>query len=415
MVPWIVADYVNPHTIDKATPVLLLRSARHGGLAVTRSLGRMGVPVYAIDNDRRMPAFTSRYCREAFIWDIDRSPAERSIEYLGGIRRKLGCCAVLIPMADTGALFIAAYADVLGQWFTFNHQSFDLVHALYSKKRMFELAASVGISTPKTFFPTSKHEVFEFAGRVRFPIILKAIENHAHQSTTIVHDKCELLAAYDSFEQESSKSNVLLQEYIPGADDNTWMFNGYFDEQSECLFGLTGKKIRQNPPYAGIASLGVCVHNSVLADTTKRFMKAIGYQGILDIGFRYDARDGLYKVFDVNPRIGCTFRLFVSDTGMDVARAAYLNLTDQPVNPGSGLSGRKWVVEDLDAVSSFRYCRDGQLTVAEWFKSFRGLREFAFFAADDLHPLLAMVLNDIRESFHRITRLRFFRFLRRPD
>ena len=33
----------------------------------------------------------------------------------------------------------------------------------------------------------------------------------------------------------------------------------------------------------------------------------------------------------MNPRIGCTFRLFAATNGMDVARALYLDLTGQPV------------------------------------------------------------------------------------
>src|SRR2546425_3495393 len=39
--------------------------------------------------------------------------------------------------------------------------------------------------------------------------------------------------------------NLMLQEYIPGGEDSVWMFNGYFNEHSECLFGITGKKLRQ--------------------------------------------------------------------------------------------------------------------------------------------------------------------------
>jgi predicted ATP-grasp superfamily ATP-dependent carboligase len=63
------------------------------------------------------------------------------------------------------------------------------------------------------------------------------------------------------------------------------------------------------------------------------------------------------------------------------------------------LPGRKWTVEDLDAASSIRYWRD--LTVGEWLRSFRGIRESAFFAPDDLRPLLAMCMNDFRALFHR--------------
>ncbi|MDP2736014.1 MAG: hypothetical protein Q8P12_07465 [bacterium] len=71
------------------------------------------------------------------------------------------------------------------------------------------------------------------------------------------------------------------------------------------------------------------------------FAKAIGYRGVLDIGFRFDHRDGLHKLLDVNPRIGSLFRLFTSDNGMDVVRALYLDLTVQPVIAGQALGGRR--------------------------------------------------------------------------
>jgi D-aspartate ligase len=196
----------------------------------------------------------------------------------------------------------------------------------------------------------------------------------------------------------------MLQEYIPGGDDTIWMFNGYFNESSECLVGFTGKKIRQSPVYTGPTSLGICLRNDTADRTTRAFMKAIGYKGILDIGYRYDSRDGLYKVLDVNPRIGATFRLFVAENGMDVARALYLDLTGQPVTPASVREGRKWIVEDADLVSCLNYRKDGKLTFMEWISSFRGVREAAFFAFDDLFPVFKRCMADIRTPFRRVYR-----------
>jgi predicted ATP-grasp superfamily ATP-dependent carboligase len=220
----------------------------------------------------------------------------------------------------------------------------------------------------------------------------------------IVRDKTELLEHYERMEDPECP-NLMLQEYIPGGEDTSWMFNGYFDENSRSLFGLTGRKLRQHRPYAGITSLGVCEHNATVAETTKCFMAAIGYQGALDIGYRFDARDGLYKVFDVNPRLGCTFRLFVSEGGMDVARAMYLHLTGQPVAAGEPPEGRKWMVEDLDFASSLYYWQEGKLSLVDWLASFKGLQESAFFANDDLRPALRVCRNDFRQLFHRAGRL----------
>jgi predicted ATP-grasp superfamily ATP-dependent carboligase len=188
----------------------------------------------------------------------------------------------------------------------------------------------------------------------------------------------------------------MIQEFIPGED---WMFDGYFDAESRCLFGMTGRKIRRFPVYTGVTSLGICVPNETVVRTTAAFMQAIGYRGILDIGYRWDVRDGSYKVLDVNPRIGCTFRLFAAG-GLDVARALYLDLTGEPVPPVAPANGRKWFVEDFDFISALSLWRQGCLSFKDWLRSFRGVEEAACFALDDPLPFLLMPLSDCCELLH---------------
>jgi predicted ATP-grasp superfamily ATP-dependent carboligase len=133
----------------------------------------------------------------------------------------------------------------------------------------------------------------------------------------------------------------------------------------------------------------------------------VGYCGILDIGYRYDARDGKYKVLDVNPRIGSTFRLFVGKSGLDVAQALYRDLTGQVVPPATVVEGRKWIVEDQDIYSSYRYWRDGKLGLAGWFVSLIGIREGAWFAWDDLLPFWLMCRSLLTSSARWATRRLF--------
>jgi len=142
-----------------------------------------------------------------------------------------------------------------------------------------------------------------------------------------------------------------------------------------------------------MTTLGVCSSNEVVEATTKRLMKAIGYRGIVDMGYRYDARDGQYKLLDVNPRIGATFRLFVGTNGIDVARALYLDLTGQQVETAGAREGRKWLVENYDTISSLRYVRDRRLAPTDWLRSFRGVNEGAWFALDDPLPFAVMWLR----------------------
>jgi predicted ATP-grasp superfamily ATP-dependent carboligase len=109
-----------------------------------------------------------------------------------------------------------------------------------------------------------------------------------------------------------------------------------------------------------------------------------------------------YKLLDVNPRIGTTFRLFVDSVGMDVVRALYRDLTGQPVTQGRLIEGRKWVVENFDLISSQAYIRDRSLTARGWIRSYWGVQEAAWFAADDLRPFLAMCWRSIRWGLGRL-------------
>ena len=120
-------------------------------------------------------------------------------------------------------------------------------------------------------------------------------------------------------------------------------------------------------------------------------MKAVGYQGILDIGYRLDPRDGQYKVLDINPRLGQAFRLFVAQNNHDVARALYLDLTNQAQPPVERREGRRWMIEDFDLISSLHYYQEGALTPWQWVTSFARLEEMAWFNWSDPAPFFVMV------------------------
>jgi D-aspartate ligase len=387
--------------MNATTPVVILRSGHHGGLGIVRSLGRLGVPVYCVDAARWEPAFSSRYCRGRWILNAESGPATQAIARLLEIAHQLGGRPLLIPTTDDGAIWVAEHAAALAAGYRFPHQHAALVRTLCDKGRMQDLARQSGVPTAQTIVPQSKQDVERFLDTAVFPVVVKAtdtdrLRRRAGGTKFILHSPRELLALYARAQdpQEPQAPNLLIQEFIPGDD---WMFDGYFDRDSQCLLGVTGKKIRRFPVNTGVTSLGVCLHNATVQETTTRFMQAIGYHGILDIGYRYDRRDGQYKVLDVNPRIGCTFRLFTATDGMDVARALYLNLTGQPVPPAHAAEGRKWLVEDFDLLSVIGSRREGTLKLKDWMNSLRGVQETACFALDDPLPFLLMGLADACE------------------
>ena len=391
-----------------ATPVLILEMDHCGAVGAVRSLGRWGVPAYGVDGDAHAPALVSRYSQGGFVWDIATQPPDASVEFLLATAAQLGAPPILLATTDAAALFVAEHAAKLNAAFVFPDNSFELVRALYNKRDMDRLARAAGVPTATSAFPQSRTDVVEFAQTAAFPVMLKAMDKIAVARRTnkrmrIIRSADELLTYYDAMEDQANPT-LMLQEYIPGRDETVWMFDGYFDRQSRCLFGLTGRKIRQWPPYMGVTTLGVCVPNPTVEALTIQLVEATGYTGILDIGYRYDTRDNTYKLLDVNPRLGATFRLFVGTGELDVVRAAYLHLTGQAV-PSSGIrDGRKWVVEMSDLASSWRSYRDGALTIRDWLRSYRRVQEGAWFASDDPGPFLQMCWRLFTRALRQIVR-----------
>src|SRR5580704_7033536 len=96
---------------DTAMPVVVLSSAHHCGLGITRSLGRLGVPVFNVDSTLSAPAFFSRYCRGRFVWDLSKTSSSASLDRLAAISRQAGRPCLLIPTTDREAIFVEDNAD----------------------------------------------------------------------------------------------------------------------------------------------------------------------------------------------------------------------------------------------------------------------------------------------------------------
>jgi len=378
--------------MKSTVPVVVVSRGGTGNLGIARTLGRLGVPMYIITQaGNKGPVLASRFWAEKIALDFSKSASE-TLRSFGDIGRRLearhGSRPILLTVEDWVAVFIEDHADALGEQFVFPRSSAPTVSALADKWQMYKLAKKHGIPVPETARPESRAEVEAFLETAQFPLAMKAADPFMAfvPEKAIVQDRNELLAKFDG-DLRLGPPNIIVQEFIPGAVRDVWMCNAYFGEDSECHAIFPGRKLRQVSP-TGIASLAICEPNEAVEQQTRSFMQAVGYQGCVGIGWRYDARDGSYKVLDVNARVSGVFRLFRATNGMDVVRICYLDLTQQPI-PSSRLTvGRKWLIEE-DLLAACRAIRAGDLTVREWLRSLRGVREAAWFARDDVKPFLS--------------------------
>ena len=384
---------------DNSTPVVVLVSSQSGGLGLIRSLGALGIPVYGVHESRWEPAAQSRFLRRVFCWNFLRASARDSLLFLSDVAQQIGIETkpILIATSDVTALFVAENIDVLEEQYLTATPPINVSRVFSSKKATADLCQKLDIPSPDTALPASREEALQFSRTTKFPSIVKGECGEFLRRrgqlvrVAIVANEKELLEIYD-LNASAPVPHLVFQEFIPGGDDTVWMFNGYFNARSECLFGATGQKLRQFPAHRGSTSLGRCARNDAISSPSMRLMQAVGYRGPVDFGYRFDARDGRYKLLDVNPRIGATFRLFTSESQLDVARVLYLDLTGQGVPYAEVPEGRKWIVESNDLVSSWTHFREGNLRLGAWLRSLRGIHEGVWLTPNDLMPLALLPL-----------------------
>ncbi|WP_328837510.1 ATP-grasp domain-containing protein [Streptomyces europaeiscabiei] len=400
-----------PVQADRDVPALVVKLGdyplHHGGVGAIRSLGRLGVPMYAITEDRYTPAAASRYLRRAFVWPTTGTEEpEWLVDGLLRIGRRIGRPAVLIPTDEEAAVLIAEHQEELATRFLFPRVDGKLPRRLASKQGLHELCVEHGISSPVSSFPQSYEEVERFAERACFPVVAKnreAFERRrqpAVNGTTRIADREGLLRLARGW---GDRPGVILQEYLPREDAEDWIVHAYFDADSTPLAMFTGVKVRSWPPHAGMTANAYVVDNPELADIAARFIKQIGFSGVIDLDLRFDRRDGRYKLLDFNPRMGAQFRLFENEAGIDVVRAMHLDLTGRAVPEGEQLAGRRYVVENIDLPALLAYRRSGYTTPHAPARA--SGTELAWLAGDDPLPFLTMLARFVRPGAKHLYQL----------
>jgi D-aspartate ligase len=368
----------------------------HGGLGVIRTLGRMGVPVYAVQEGPWAPAASSRYLHGRCFWQPSPADVDRVRAGLMRLAGHIGRPAVLLPTDDAGAIFLAEHGADLRPYFLFPDPAPGLPRQLAGKFSLHEACRELGVPCPPAIVPASLAAAREFASATGYPLIAKLATPWDQgqprlRSTSILAGRADLDAAYAAC--AGAGATLMLQEFVPGGAGHDWFFHGYCDARSVCHPAFTGVKERSYPAHAGLTSLGRSASNDPLRREVTALLRRLGYRGILDLDLRLDPRDGRYQLLDFNPRLGAQFRVFRTTTGLDVATAAYLDLTGSAIPAGEQLDGRAFLVENYDPICAFGYWRRGELGLRQWLTSLRRVDEAAWFARDDLRPFGLMCLR----------------------
>ncbi len=374
------------------------RSLNETALALTRSLGRRGVPVYRFHPDRSLSDLRSRYSIHSIcpnLYDRPMDLVERLLEFAA---RAPGP-PVLFPSSDGSAKFIASNEGLLGFDFALTCPSASCMATTQNKQELLKAAATAGIKVPETYFPTTVTALKEIADSMPFPAILKPLYSSdwktskvqaelGHVKALMVEDPAQLIHFGERV--LSLSTPFMVQEIVAGPDDNLLTFIGYVGRDGRLLAGCVRKKLRQSPPAFGYCALTDTVNSPEIMHLSKPLLAALNYRGIACIEFKRDARTGEAKLIEINTRAVRTSAISIA-AGVDFPWIAYQDC----VNPGSVqpvLTYKvpvRWVHAYDELASAGRMILRRELSFFEWIRGFRGkplvLAEFSW---DDVVPAI---------------------------
>ena len=375
------------------TPGGLITGGDFQGLGVVRSLGRRGIPVHVIDHELSIARF-SRFCKR---FSFAPHPAEEQeyVRFLKEYARGLDHAKwVLYANSDTVVKILAKNKKVLEDYYLIPTPGWEVVKYVYNKKHTYQLAESLHIPIPMTYYPQHAEDISKLD--LKYPIVIKPATRDRffeklRRKAILIHDRHQLQRTYQDVCHVIDPSEVLIQEFIPAGPSNLYSFCPLFKD-GKAIARIMARRARQHPMDFGHATtFAEVVHVPELEEYGTKFLSAIGYYGLAEVEFMYDPRDKTYKFLEVNARVWGWHTLAIG-AGLDYPYMLFQDMLGQPLDLPSPVKPMKWLRTITDVPTVALEIMKGRMSVGEYVKSLQGKKQYAVFATDDPLPFLAEYL-----------------------
>jgi D-aspartate ligase len=362
----------------------------HPGLAIARSLGRRGIPVYVIDDQYCISKF-SRYATKVIRVEsiLDERKTVDAVLEVG--RRYNLRNWILFPTRDENVAAFSRYRSELAQFFKVTTGDWNSIEWAWDKKKTYELAEKLDIPCPKTFNPKSIDEVPDLYSRL--PLAIKpAVKENFFYATGAKAWRADtpdqLLSLYAKAIKQIKPEEILIQEIVPGDGNEQYSYCA-FVRDGVPISVLTARRARQHPREFGRAATYVeTIDAPEIEILSERFLEAINYHGVVEIEFKRDPRSGEYKLLDVNAR-PWGFHAIGWAAGIDFPYLVYADQMGLPIEQVRARAGVGWLrmISDIPtAISDFLH---GSLSFSAYVRSLQATRVESVFSVRDPLPSFA--------------------------
>lgn len=375
------------------------------GLQTVRIFARRGIPVIGVVNDPKHYCARTKVCERILVADTLGENVIRSLVALG---KELKQRALLVPCRDMSVLMVSRYRQDLAPYYYVVLPEPEVVEMLMDKPSFYKYAQKENLPLIRNFLLHSRSDAEKAIQNLTFPCILKppvktpAWEIQTKEKAFKSYDAKEFLKDYDRCSKWAEI--LMVQEWIPGPDENLYSCNCYFDRNSEPIVYFTAKKLRQWPPETGNTSLGQECDNNVVLKETIRLFKKLKFYGLAYLEMKRDDRNGKYYI--IEPNIGRpTGRSALAEaSGVELLYTMYRDTLGWrlPENINQKRIGVKWIHLRTDFLSALHYWANGKLTIRDWLRSLRGQKTYAILSWSDPIPFLEQLRSGILQTIANI-------------
>ena len=257
-----------------------------------------------------------------------------------------------------------------------------MLQRIQTKRGQLEAAEAAGIPVPRTAYPASAGEARAAAEEFGLPVLVKPSSTEGFKRRFKRQAfRCETAAEAEEAYAQAEPYEPMVQEVIPGGDDELYTLGSYLSQHGEAVGLFCGRKLRQTPPGVGTCRVGEAVWVEEVVEQGLKLLRALEFHGLSQVEFKRDVRDGAYKLMEVNPRL-FQWHGLAAACGVDLPLIAYRDLTGERVEPVSANGTRKRWAITLQAGESPAVQRPPYVD--------------AVFARDDLKPALVQVARLLR-------------------
>jgi predicted ATP-grasp superfamily ATP-dependent carboligase len=382
-----------PNPLIRARPVLVL-GLLPAGLALARSLGRAGVPVYGAALRANEFGLRSRYLRGRCVASEGPEVARdrRVLGYLRALSSERR--AILVPERDEHVEFVLRNWDAVAELADVPLPADpEVVQRLRRKDLLPSAAAAAGVAAPATFAVEDEESLRR--ADLRPPFLLKPVEGQEYalrfgRKAVVAETVGDAVASWR--EARDAGFELILQELIPDSHEQVFSLFAYVGRDGEPLASVTGRKVRQGPLRFGTSAVFESRFDPKVLELGLRLLQTSGYTGFAHVELALDPRDGVLKVLEVNTRLPVWAGIALNDT-YDLALTAYDDLCGRPTVRQETFRGDlAWVYLAKDLWVSAQMARRRELSLRDFLGSHvRTGKVRAIFASDDPMPALASV------------------------